>query len=64
MTDNPFRTPKPGRRGVNIARAKELVATGLTHRQVGVALAEEEGRVIRYAEGTIARAVRTRKPTP
>lgn len=46
-----------GRSPMNVERATQLRALGLTCREVGIRLAKEEGRAICYTETAVSRAV-------
>lgn len=47
-----------GRKPFNAARALQLVHAGFTHREVGILLADEEGRAIPYTIQTVARGLK------
>jgi hypothetical protein len=47
-----------GRRAMNVDRAAELRDTGATWAEVGIRLAEEEGRSIPYTASSAENAVR------
>lgn len=49
---------KAGRRSINVCRAVALYAQGRSCSDIGVLLAQEEGRPVRYQPDSISRALR------
>lgn len=47
-----------GRKSINASRVIELRAKGLTHAKIGIQLADEEGRAVRYQPTAVAGVLR------